>query len=229
MVTRDAAAILKWDKAIGTLEAGKRADLFVIGGKAGDPYEALIKARETAIRLVMINGVARYGMPALMARLGPQGEAWRVGGLARRLFLGHTTGDPDVAEVSLAAACKALTKALHDLPRLAADLERPRPVMATRKLALDAAAPVVWSLALDEIQETAVALRPRLPFNSPDDFTGPARVTMKAAAAKPLSAILQGIELDPLTVADDRRFLARIEAQPNVPEPVRMGLAGLYR
>ena len=35
MATRDAAAILKWHKALGTLEPGKRADLVVIDGKAG--------------------------------------------------------------------------------------------------------------------------------------------------------------------------------------------------
>ena len=35
MATRDAAAILKWHKALGTLEAGKRADVVVIDGKAG--------------------------------------------------------------------------------------------------------------------------------------------------------------------------------------------------
>ena len=49
-------------------------------GRQGDPYEALIKAKETSIRLVMINGVARYGVPALMGALGPKGETLRVGG-----------------------------------------------------------------------------------------------------------------------------------------------------
>ena len=45
------------------LEPGKRADLVVITGKIGDPYEAFIKAKETSIRLVMINGVARHRVP----------------------------------------------------------------------------------------------------------------------------------------------------------------------
>ncbi len=97
MATRDAAAILKWGKALGTLEPGKRADLVVITGKIGDPYEAFIKAKETSIRLVMINGVARYGVPGLMGKLGANGEALRVGGKVRQLFLEQQTGDPDVA------------------------------------------------------------------------------------------------------------------------------------
>ena len=150
MVTRDAAAILKWHKALGTLEPSKRADVVVIDGKVGDPYEALIKSRETSIRLVMINGVARYGLPALMGALGPGGEALRVGGKTRRLFLEQETGDPDVANVSLSAARSTLRAALHDLPELARELEKPK-MKKARQAALDAPEPVVWSLALDEI------------------------------------------------------------------------------
>ena len=83
------------------------------------------------------------------------------------------------------------------------------------------------SLALDEIQDTGIDLRPRLPFSGPHDFTGPERVSSRAATV-PLSTVLQAIELDPLTVADDPNFLSDIANQPNVPEPVRAGLASLY-
>ena len=85
---------------------------------------------------------------------------------------------------------------------------------------------MVWSLALDEIQSTGVVQRTRLPFEGPRDFTGPELFAARAAA--PLSALLQSIELDPLTVADDSNFLAQIAEQPNLPEAVRTGLAKLY-
>ena len=224
MATRDAAAILKWHNSLGSLETGKRADLIVIGGKTGDPYEALIKAKETAIRLVMINGVARYGMPSLMKALRASGETLRVGGRTRRLFLEQETGDPDVSAVSLSVARSTLKAALRDLPRLALELEQPKPKQALR--ALDAPQPVVWSLALDEIQSTGVEQRPRLPFDGPRDFTGPDLMAARAAAS--LSTLLQPIELDPLTVADDSNFLREIAEQPNLPEAVRAGLAKLY-
>ena len=225
MATRDAAAIIKWEKALGTLEVGKRADVIAIGGKKGDPYEALIKAKETSIRLVMINGVARYGVPDLMDALGSKGETLSVGRVKRRLFLRQATADPDVDGVSLSRARSALRVAFHDLPKLARELENPKPKKVTRA-ALDAPEPVVWSLALDEIQDTGVDLRPRLPLNGPRDFTGPKRVAPSAAA--PLSKILQPIALDPLTVADDPEFLLKIANEPNVPDPVRTGLAQLY-
>jgi cytosine/adenosine deaminase-related metal-dependent hydrolase len=226
MATRDAASILKWHKALGTLEPGKRADLIVIAGKTGDPYEQLIRAKETSIRLVMINGVARYGMPGLMAALGAKGESLRVGGATRGLFLQQETADPDVAAVSLGDAKTALRHAFGDLPNLAREMETPKP-KAPMRAALDAPQPVVWSLALDEIHATGVTQRPRLPFNGPRDFTGPQLVAPLAAAA-PLSAILTPIALDPLTVIDDPNFLTEISGQPNVPEPIRKGLAQLY-
>ena len=226
MATREGAAILKWDQALGSLEPGKRADLLVIDGKTGDPYEALIRAPETAIHLVMINGVARYGTPAPMA-LSPAAETVYVGGRERRLFLEQASGDPDVASVSLAAARSALRAALLALPELARALESPPPVRAAAPFALDAPRPVVWSLALDEIESTGVDLRPRLPFAGPNDFTGPEPTALRAASA-PLSTLLQPIALDPLTVADDADFLAAIAAQPNLPEAVRSGLAELY-
>lgn len=226
MATRDAAAILKWHKALGSLEQGKRADVVVIAGKLGDPYEALIQAKETAIQLVLINGVARYGVPEFMRSLGATGHALRVGGEPRRLFLEQTTADPDVANVSFRAARTALRKAFHHLPKLARELEKPKPKQ-TRRAAIDTGEPIVWSLALDEIQATGVEQRPRLPLNGPRDFTGPKRVSLRSAAA-PLSRILEPITLDPLTVADDPGFLTAIANQPNVPEPIRLGLAGLY-
>ena len=227
MATRNAAAILKWHKALGTLEPGKRADLVVIAGKVGDPYEALMKAKETSIQLVMINGVARYGVPGLMDALGPQrGETLRVGGMPRRLFLNQDTADPDLAHVSLSAAQRALRAALRDLPKLARVLENPK-LKKTKRTVLDAPESVVWSLALDEIQATGIDLRPRLPFNGPHDFTGPDCVSLRAAAT-PLSMILQPIMLDPLTVADDPNFLSAIANQPNIPDPIRTGLAKLY-
>src|SRR5262249_20453630 len=75
VATREAAAVLKWEKVIGTVEAGKRADLLVLDGTAGDPYTALLQADERSLRLVMINGVARLGHSDLMKKLGASGEA----------------------------------------------------------------------------------------------------------------------------------------------------------
>ena len=60
-------------------------DLLVLDDTGGDPYERLISARETAISLVVINGVPRYGAAALMARFGAVTEDVTVGGSRRSL------------------------------------------------------------------------------------------------------------------------------------------------
>jgi cytosine/adenosine deaminase-related metal-dependent hydrolase len=227
MATRDAAAILKWKGLVGTIAAGARADILVIDG-AGDPYDALIHAKETSIRLVMINGVARYGLPELMTPLAPDDQTVKVGGLTRKLFLKQGTCDPDVAGIPLSKAASQLSDALLNIAKLAKDVEKPKPA-AARMLALNGTSRPVWSLALDEIQDRGEDLRPRLPFNGPHDFTGPKRAAAKVAAAvQPLSGILKPIQLDALTVADDADFLDAIEHQPNVPAGVKGGLRALF-
>ncbi len=233
MVTRTAAGILKWDAVVGSIESGKRADLLVIDGAAGDPYQALVRATETSVRLVVINGVPRYGVRELIDPLGGGDQTVRVGGEARRLFLKQETVPGEMAALRLSAARSALASAFRDIRKLARDLEnRPPDALAARRaVALDGPEPVVWSLALDEIRDTGLELRPRLPFSGPRDFTGPERLSRRAAratASAKLSEILQPIVLDPLTVVDDANFLDEVAAQPNVPEAVRTGLRDLY-
>jgi hypothetical protein len=199
----------------------------VISGTTGDSYDALIHAKETDIQLVMTNSVARYGVPAIMSALAPDDQTIKVGGQSRKLFLKQDAADPDVAAVSLRTATSQLSDALLNIAQIANAAESPKPASAKKRV-LDAAPNLVWSLALDEIQDRGEDLRPRLPFNGPRDFTGPKRLPIAAVATLPLSAILKPIDLDPLTVADDKNFLDAIEHQPNVPSPIKAGLRALY-
>src|SRR5205823_5975614 len=142
------------------------------------------------------------------------GETLRVGGQLRKLFLKQETADPDVATVSLHTATTAMQDSLLNIVRLAKKAESPKAI--AKKRLLDAATHPVWSLVLDEIQNTGEDMRPRLPFRGPRDFTGPAGDARGVASASPpLSSILKPIDLDPLTVADDDDFLDAIEQQPN--------------
>jgi len=228
MATCDAAKILKWEGKLGTIAAGARADLIVIPVNTGDPYDALIQAKETDLQLVMINSIARYGVPSLMDALVPNDQTVKIANQSRKLYLKQATADQGVAAISLSKAMQQLKDALLNIVSLAKDLEKPKPAPAKRRI-LDAPAPVVWSLALDEIQDTGEDLRPHLPFRGPRDFTGPKRKSAAVTAkTQPLSAVLKPIDLDPITVADDPNFLNEIEHQPNVPEVVKMGLRALY-
>jgi hypothetical protein len=225
MATRNAAAILGWQNVLGTLRAGARADIFVLDGTPDDPYDAAVRAKETSISLVMINGVARFGLPSLMSRLGAAGEKLKVGGRDRMVFLKQESADSVVAGVSLSKARRTLTQSLKRLPSLARDLERartgPSRAMADR---LTTAGPPVWFLALDELEPTGVELRPRLPGDD-GRASGP---RLRAARSVPLSELVKPMTLDPLTVVDDDDFLDRVAAQTVLPEFVRNELEGLY-
>ncbi len=67
MVTKDAAKVMAVDAMLGTLEVGKRADLFIVNGDPTDPYQSLLAARPESIELTMVDGRAMYGDPELMA------------------------------------------------------------------------------------------------------------------------------------------------------------------
>jgi hypothetical protein len=223
MATREAAGILGWANVVGTLEAGKRADLIVIAGATGDPFDHLIEAAEEDLCLVVINGVPRLGTNALFARLGVTGEALKVGSSTRRVFLTQETQDPDVAKVSLAAARAQLSDALARLPELARALEAPA---AQPRFALEAVERPVWRLALDELEDSGASLRPRLPLGGLGPRTG-AR-PLAGAGTAPLSSIVEPLVLDPLTVVDDADFLESINHQLNLPAWAKEGLAQLY-
>jgi 5-methylthioadenosine/S-adenosylhomocysteine deaminase len=219
LATREAASVLKWEKRLGSLEAGKNADLFVVDGATADPYEGLLKSTEASIRLVVINGVPRFGLPGLMEKLGTAGEEIRVGGKARRVNLEAANADPVIGGITLSAARDRLTDALEHLPRLASDLEHARSAPA------DPSSPPVWFLALDELAPTGMELRPRLPL--PDGrASGPSLAVPRAA--EPLSQLVEALTLDPLTVADDPKFLSRIESQTVLPAGIRNSLRSLY-
>jgi hypothetical protein len=224
MVTREAAAILRWDAQLGSLEPDRRADLLVIDGTAGDPYQALIQATESSVVLVMINGVPRYGLPAVMKALGvAAGESIQVGSRTRKLYLEQQTADPLVGKITLKKATSTLKNALASLPKLAKQLEVKAVAPALSRAAL--AGPPVWSLVLDEIEDTGFDLRPRLPGKA-RALTGPSRKAAKAAT--PLSSVLVPLQLDALTVVDDPSFLDNIQQQRNLPDYIKTGLKGLY-
>ena len=208
MATRNAAAILGWDGALGSIEAGKKADLLAISGAAGDPYGTLFEASERDVVLVMIEGVSRFGSPSLVRPFNAKAETVTVGGADRLLNLVQETEDPDVASLSLAEAIADLKDALHRLPELAK-----APVAARTP---GAPGPDTWRLALDETEPTGMALRLQTPGEE-----------ALVAAAAPVA--LHPLELDAMTVADDPGFLDALAAEPNLPAYLVRGLRKLYR
>ena len=79
MVTTNPAKTLRWKEEVGSIEAGKFADLLVLTksnrpstkGLPDSPYRNLIDATEEDIHLVLVNGEPLAGDVALLAALKP--------------------------------------------------------------------------------------------------------------------------------------------------------------
>jgi hypothetical protein len=222
MATINPARTLQWDKQLGSLEQGKKADLVVVDGIRGEPHDALVHATEADIRLVVINGVPRHGEKAVMKDLGVSGENVSLKGKKYVLNLAQHTSDPAVAALSLAQAKKLLSHALGNLAKVS---------KASNKVSLGevrskmggAVAPRRWFLALDELSDTGQELRPRLEFHG--KTTGPSLALAKA----PTLAELPSLTLDPLTAVDDGNFVEALKNQTVLPDVVAEKLGDFYR
>jgi cytosine/adenosine deaminase-related metal-dependent hydrolase len=217
MVTRVAASVLRWDGKVGTLEPGKLADLLVVRGKASAPYESVIHAKETDIQLLMIGGVRRHGVPALMQDAGPELEDISVGGQKRQLNL-WTEADsdhgPQLEHLTLAEATSRLKSALAGLGQL----NQAAPHLRSMAMAMSQG----WRLALDEVEHTGMEMRDLVGLSRSAAASG---VTRPQVAAAPK---LSPIALDALTVADDPAFLKAIKKQVNLPAAFAKALIESY-
>jgi 5-methylthioadenosine/S-adenosylhomocysteine deaminase len=218
MATINAARMLKWEASLGSLEAGKRADIVVIDGQTGDVYDRLIDSRETSVMLVVIDGTARYGSPSLMAKFGGEVETLRVGSSTRSINLTQATADPVVGELTFAEAQEQLADGLSRLPQLASSRS---PALGAR-----AAQPTArgerWFLELDHARLDGTLVRLKTPLG-----LGESAADAAARAAADDTPLIP-LDLDPLTVVDDRRFRARLASQPNLSERLRTELPRVY-
>src|SRR5262249_21737008 len=114
MVTIDAARALGVDGTLGSLEAGKRADITVIEG-SGDPYQALLAAKPQNVKLVLVDGNVLYGDSAFDA-LGhnqPARETLSVCSVDKFLCIAETSAT-DQLNQTYAQVKQVLESALSD-------------------------------------------------------------------------------------------------------------------
>jgi len=193
-VTKNAAAAVGWQKALGTLEPDKYADLVVIAGKTGDPYKHLIMATEEGVRLVLIAGYARYGDKGLMELIpsaGPNREPLTVGKKKKVI----DNFDPGAKlDISFEEARKRLVKAMADLPAAQQELQD---VLATG---------------------AALGIEPLMLDNEGEEEGADPEALFAAAAAV---EVPQSVPLDPLTVVGDKTHFDRIEAIAHLPKHLK--------
>jgi cytosine/adenosine deaminase-related metal-dependent hydrolase len=193
MATAGAAAILGWHTQLGRIEAGFLADLVVIAGNTGDPYQALINATEKDVQLVVIGGVPRYGLWPLMRALDSAGEPYTLRKTRRAFFLEDASALPALNALTLKAAKQQLTSALGALPR---SIAAPVPIGAAGgPISGDGAAQASLRLLLDNDGVEADDLRPLTPLST-TTVLGVANAKIDRTQIKPMA-------LDALTVAEN--------------------------
>jgi cytosine/adenosine deaminase-related metal-dependent hydrolase len=225
MTTSGAAAVARWDSVngVGQIVAGKKADLIVLDGAAGSAssvYTKLISAKETDVRLVVIDGVKRYGTPTLMENVNGPTDSVMVGGEKRVLNLDFPAGST-FPTITYSESKVALTKAMNDLPEMAQSHETGKPHHMAAALSSMEKAGGGYRIFLDELVDgPGSASSPPLP------------AAMAAAAtairAQPLSATVKGIELDRPTAVDDDDFVDLLMKEKNPPTEFLNALKKLY-
>lgn len=213
-VTADAAKVAAWQKYLGVLRRGALADVVVIMGDGGDPYNHLIDATEAQVQLVVVHGMARYGDRALMKRLNglPDQplENITIEGAAKAFQL-YAPGS-ELNGLKVRDAQEILREAMADLPTFVKQKQDDDTHL--RELRVDE--PPLFTLVLDNEFEP----------------TGAERQAMDAAfglLAKPTdwSNIAQRIELDDFEV-NTPAYWKLIEAQHNLDDELRELLKNSY-
>ena len=118
MVTTIPAKMMGWNSFVGSVEAGKQADLLVIGRADGDPYATLIAATESDVAAVLIGGKLRAGRASLVDPTTPGVELIYVANQSMVLDLIDDPNHP-LAKVTLQGAIATLSYGLEHLPDLA--------------------------------------------------------------------------------------------------------------
>jgi len=209
MATINAAKIAQWNSHLGSIEAGKCADLVVINGQQGNDYMRLIEARETSVTLVVIDGVPRVGQPRLMDDFGPGTETINVGRSKRVLNLAQESADPLVGALTLGEAIERLETAMANLPSLATNLDT---AVSSNLFSGSAdSTGTKWCIDFDLAEDDALI------------------ELAKGMGARPLSYyVTQSMALEAITVVDDRNHLKKLVAARNLPEFIKKGLPPLY-
>jgi hypothetical protein len=225
MATSGAAAVARWDGAngVGQIVTGKKADLLVLDGAAGNAssvYAKLINAKETDVRLVVIDGVKRYGTATLMKSVDGPIDSVMVGGEKRVLNLNVPAGS-DFPTITYSESKTVLTQAMKDLPAIAQshDTGKPHPMIAGMS-------------KLENVGRGARIVLDEL-VDDPGPASSPLPAAMAAAAtavrAQSLSAtVKKGVKLDAPTAVDDDEFLDLLMNERNPPKEILKELKKLY-
>lgn len=211
-VTTEAARVLGWEESVGMLAPDAYADVLVLAGDDGDPYDQLIAATESDVDLVVVHGVARYGyvefMRSVHAAPQHQLEECTIAGKKKAFYL-HARGS-DLNDLTFAAARETLQEAMSDLPAFRETAEREEAELASLDVAPSFTVELdnEWEPTPDELRELG-AQAPSLMAD--------------------WSQLVESLDLDAPDVGGDQYdYWEQIEKQPNLDQGLKDRLRSAY-
>lgn len=202
MVTRNPARSMGWAERAGQVAAGMVADLVVLDDANADPYRNLIEAIEENIRLVAVRGELLYGDDALLVTLRDRQELETVttfGGRRAKVIAPNCPGS-GLPLMSLAETRERLQRGLSmDADFLARQGSMTK--IGAELARCPGGAPAGPLLTADDARRF-LSCRFQLPYEK--------------------------TTLSELATNDDREFLPRLLANPNLP-PYLKALPAYYR
>jgi len=208
-VTCNPAAILGWDGHLGSILPGAYADLIVIRGTGGDPYDHLIDATEREIRLVAVQGTPRYGIKSIMQEICPAGDSLEtitLGGEERLLYL--SAPGSVINDLTFAESQDILYRAMADLPAFIQSTKEENRLIRSMGMKVEDK----FRILLDnELEEPEAGRSDRLVTSARTDW----------------SRIAKSIELDGPTV-DFPSYRDRLKEQANIDDELRQMLKKAY-
>jgi C-terminal processing protease CtpA/Prc len=213
MVTSNPARILGWDKALGSLEVGMKADMLIVNGYTGDPYLKLIQATERSLLGIPISGVPRCSQARFMKYFPfdtPDIEIIKIDNFTRCLYLLESDPDNILQGISLKEASDKISEGLQTLDQLAGILENAHGNAFLS--ASDNPLHLEWMLVPDPHAEGDTPLE---------------EGHLEWGGGIAFSEIAEPLPIDKLTVIEDNEHFRRMAYHP-LPEYIRKGLPAFY-
>ena len=199
----------------------------VFDSKTGNPFQKFFDATEKNISLVLINGEPRFGSQKLMKKLTVKTEKVKIGKLLRLLNLHQESGNEVVGKLLLSEAALKLKKGLGDLKKLSKKMpalkamegpDNSKIMVPDSGTNSNGTEKKSFVLVLDHDGEEGEEIR-RNPMAGPE-----MRELLITVASE-----IPSIQLDPLCVANDKKYFKNLQSSPNLPDYIKTGLKKMYK
>jgi 5-methylthioadenosine/S-adenosylhomocysteine deaminase len=220
MGTSIPAKIIKWDKKLGSLEAGKKADIIIMNFLSGNPYKSFLESDETKIGQVIINGIPRYGEKKYFTELIlSEIEGYDIGNKKHFFYFRNHQAEPVVINIGINDAISLLSDGLKNIPHLAKEYDE-NIRNNSRHPGMMGIQGTTWQLVLDHDDAETGTLRRNV--NK--------RKKVVATLGNTSDILKDPMELDVFSVANDKeKYFELIRNQNNLPDFIKQEIPGLYK